>query len=92
MKFTSFTTMIMSAAVLAGAVTASDPNGTPCAQKESFGCEVVAGYNNGWAFSFYCTPESTILVIEDCSCATCCVIPKGATIDLGPGGSDVCTA
>ncbi|KAG2152762.1 hypothetical protein DEU56DRAFT_752064 [Suillus clintonianus] len=75
----------MSAAVMAGAVTASDPNGTPCAHKESYACGLVAGYNNDWAFLFYCTEDSTILVIQDCSCPTCCTIPnpKGATL----GGS-----
>ncbi|OAX37999.1 hypothetical protein K503DRAFT_770915 [Rhizopogon vinicolor AM-OR11-026] len=75
----------MSTAVLAGIATADapDPNGGPCAHANQPECGVLAGFNNGNAFLFYCYANHSLLVSETCTCPTCCSISYGST---GPDG------
>ncbi|KAG2097767.1 uncharacterized protein F5147DRAFT_714860 [Suillus discolor] len=91
MKFISITTIIMSAAVLAGIVTAQDPTGMPCDQRvlaEKYECEWVPGYNSGFAYLFFCSAQSTQVVVQTCSCMDCCNVVSGG---VGAGGSYNCT-
>ncbi|KAG1720535.1 hypothetical protein EDB19DRAFT_1768123, partial [Suillus lakei] len=56
MKFTSLTSVIISATAMAGVVVASslvDPTGLPC--KGTVGCSTLTGFNNGHDFGYFCT-------------------------------------
>ncbi|OAX38045.1 hypothetical protein K503DRAFT_770886 [Rhizopogon vinicolor AM-OR11-026] len=79
--------MIMSAAVLASIATAQDPNGEACAHQNTYECGVLAGYNDGNQFLFFCEPDNSVFVVELCSCQTCCSVVDGG---LGSGGSTNC--
>ncbi|KAG2038014.1 hypothetical protein BDR03DRAFT_999570 [Suillus americanus] len=83
MKFISLTTMIMSAAVLAGIVTAQVPDGKPCAQTEQYECGRLAGYNRGYPFLFFCSSQNFVEVVKTCNCGDCCWVYKGGVGDDG---------
>ncbi|KAG2119440.1 hypothetical protein DEU56DRAFT_760957 [Suillus clintonianus] len=72
MKF-SLTSMIVSAAVMAGVVTAYNPIGLPCATPGVVGCGQDAGFNSGNAFIYDCDWTGTIVFGAGCNCAGCCV-------------------
>ncbi|KAG2139704.1 hypothetical protein DEU56DRAFT_799733 [Suillus clintonianus] len=79
----SFTTMIMSAAVLAGIVTAITR-----VLADMYGCGQLAGFNEGDSFLFYCLEDNTIEFIKACDCVTCCTVVNGG---VGVDGSYSCT-
>ncbi|OAX35788.1 hypothetical protein K503DRAFT_773096 [Rhizopogon vinicolor AM-OR11-026] len=76
MKFTSLD-MIVSAVAMAGIATAVDPTGGPCATAGSYECGLLASFNHGFSFVFYCTPSKKVEVIELCTCVGCCSIHCG---------------
>ncbi|KAG1852872.1 hypothetical protein DFJ58DRAFT_790370 [Suillus subalutaceus] len=88
MKFISLTTMIMSAAVLAGIVTAQkEPTGLPCSPRVlavQFACGTLPLFNGGLPYLYFCEANSTITVIQTCNCASCCNLVNGGQ---GPGSS-----
>ncbi|KAG2367291.1 hypothetical protein BDR07DRAFT_1393600 [Suillus spraguei] len=89
MRSISFITMIMSAAVLSGIVTAQNPNGNPCTQYETYLCGSNPGYNNGNPYLYFCSEEYFIEVMKTCSCSTCCNVINGG--NKANGGSFTCT-
>ncbi|KAG2144427.1 uncharacterized protein EDB93DRAFT_540358 [Suillus bovinus] len=79
MKFTSLTTIIISAAAMAGIAIASedltiDPIGFPCSPSNSYRCEKAFGtFNNGNDFAYYCGLNGKIAKYVKCDCKNCCV-------------------
>ncbi|OAX33037.1 hypothetical protein K503DRAFT_776043 [Rhizopogon vinicolor AM-OR11-026] len=73
MKFIALTTMIMSAAVMAGA---DDTQliGHRCAKAGNTECGHLASHNNGNGFVFWCGSDNTITKYQDCECVNCCVV------------------
>ncbi|OAX36362.1 hypothetical protein K503DRAFT_802094 [Rhizopogon vinicolor AM-OR11-026] len=71
MKFISRTTVILSAAAIVAAVDIQIL-GQPCAKANGAECGTIPGHNNGLPFTFLCGPKNTIILYEDCPCATCC--------------------
>ncbi|OAX32382.1 hypothetical protein K503DRAFT_776730 [Rhizopogon vinicolor AM-OR11-026] len=77
MKYISLTAMIMSVA-LADIATAVNANGETCTHVDAVDCGILAGYNNGHSFLYYCMGEESnpdigqISVIRNCSCTGCC--------------------
>ncbi|KAG1883751.1 hypothetical protein F4604DRAFT_1736167 [Suillus subluteus] len=92
MKFISLTTMIMSAAVLAGIVTAqSEPTGYPCSPRVlavQYACGTLPLFNGGLPYLYFCEADSTITVVKTCNCASCCNVVNGG---VGAGGTYSCT-
>ncbi|KAG2155385.1 hypothetical protein DEU56DRAFT_767149 [Suillus clintonianus] len=79
----SFTTMIMSAAVMAGIVTAITR-----VLADMYECGRLAGFNKGYSFLFYCSEDNTVELIKTCNCVTCCTVVNGG---VGVDGSFSCT-
>ncbi|KAG2090098.1 uncharacterized protein F5147DRAFT_28839 [Suillus discolor] len=80
MKFTSLTTIIISAAAMAGVAIASEdlvltPKGLPCGSPDTVGCSTgIKGWNNDDDFGFFCGPKGTIISYTACSCKNCCIL------------------
>ncbi|KAG2033181.1 hypothetical protein BDR03DRAFT_968170 [Suillus americanus] len=76
MKFISPTTIIMSAAVMAGIVIAQleDPTGEACNQPGKYECARSANYNGGNPFLFLCSSDKFVTEVKDCSCMECCSV------------------
>ncbi|KAG0698988.1 hypothetical protein DFH29DRAFT_938953 [Suillus ampliporus] len=89
MKFVSLTTMILSAAVMAGVAIASEnltinPMNLPCDNPNKVGCSLgIKGFNNGNDFGYECGPTGEILAYASCDCKNCCVV-------LDNGGNFTC--
>ncbi|KAG1883661.1 hypothetical protein F4604DRAFT_1735917 [Suillus subluteus] len=89
MKFISLTTMVMSATVLAGIVTAqSEPTGIPCSPPIQYGCGTLSLFNSGLPYLYFCEADSTTTVVKTCNCASCCNVVNGG---VGSGRTDSCT-
>ncbi|KAG2745682.1 hypothetical protein P692DRAFT_201064333 [Suillus brevipes Sb2] len=88
MKSISLITMIMAVAMLPGIVTATSPNGHPCAQTNKYECGRYAGYNNGHAFLFFCSAQNFVEIIQNCTCVECCTVVNGG---VPPNGYFTCT-
>ncbi|KAG2033190.1 hypothetical protein BDR03DRAFT_872523 [Suillus americanus] len=91
MKFIPLTTMIMSAAVLAGIATAKrshTPDGGPCTHPGQYECGSITDYNGGNAFLFQCSKFGIISDIQNCNCPVCCSVYKGG---VAPDGYTKCT-
>ncbi|KAG1722592.1 uncharacterized protein EDB91DRAFT_1174455 [Suillus paluster] len=71
MKF-SITTMIMSAALMAGVAIAYNPIGLSCDTPGGYGCSQDASLNGGNAFIYECGPSDTFVYVAGCRCPTCC--------------------
>ncbi|KAG1843177.1 hypothetical protein F4604DRAFT_1824782 [Suillus subluteus] len=88
MKFTSLTTVITTAAAMAGVVIASSdelPN-FACVPNQG-GCSAgIGNYNNGNAFGYICGPDGNIDGWFPCSCNTryCCVVDEQPDGHLTP--------
>ncbi|KAG2085947.1 hypothetical protein BD769DRAFT_1457493 [Suillus cothurnatus] len=80
MKFTSLTTIVISAAAMAGIAIASEdlvitPMNLPCSPDNSVQCSTgLKGWNNNDDFGFFCGPRGTIISYTPCSCQNCCVV------------------
>ncbi|KAG2129606.1 hypothetical protein DEU56DRAFT_816974 [Suillus clintonianus] len=78
MKFASFTTMIVSAAVMASVAIASEdlsitPKNLPCNNPGETGCSTgLKGYNNGNDFGYFCGANRKIISFTACPCKNCC--------------------
>ncbi|KAG2031839.1 hypothetical protein BDR03DRAFT_971553 [Suillus americanus] len=86
MRFTSLraTTVIITAAAMAGVVIASGPD-IPCVPNKG-GCSAgVKGYNNGNAFGYMCGPDGHVHTWYLCSCndPTCCVVAEAGGVLWG---------
>ncbi|KAG1831420.1 hypothetical protein DFJ58DRAFT_249211 [Suillus subalutaceus] len=85
MKFISLTTIVVSAAAMAGIAIASDdliitPMGTPCGPANTVLCSVTGlkGYNNGNDYAYTCGPKGSVVSYIPCSCHKCCKVdPDG---------------
>ncbi|KAG1727903.1 hypothetical protein EDB19DRAFT_1748783, partial [Suillus lakei] len=71
MKF-SLTTMIVSAAVMAGVANASNPLGKSCKSPGAVGCGRAANVNGGNAFIYECSSKGKIVLSAACVCQSCC--------------------
>ncbi|KAG1753239.1 hypothetical protein EDB19DRAFT_1627271 [Suillus lakei] len=76
MKF-SLTTMIVSAAVMAGVATAYNPIGQPCDTPGVVWCGKVVGFNGGNAFIYECASTGIIVFSAGCGCPSCCIPISG---------------
>ncbi|KAG2158578.1 uncharacterized protein EDB93DRAFT_1118992 [Suillus bovinus] len=79
MKFTSLTTIVISAAAMAGIAIASNsdttPMNLPCNLINSIQCGTgLKGFNNGLDYGFVCGPQGTIISYAACPCIGCCEI------------------
>ncbi|KAG2129596.1 hypothetical protein DEU56DRAFT_816930, partial [Suillus clintonianus] len=80
MKFASFTTMIVSAAVMASEAIASEdltvtPKNLPCSNPSRSGCSTgLKGYNGGRDFGYFCGANGKIIGFTPCSCTHCCKV------------------
>ncbi|OAX34537.1 hypothetical protein K503DRAFT_859149 [Rhizopogon vinicolor AM-OR11-026] len=65
---------------------------------KQYECGVLAGYNSGYAFAFWCTSDNKIEVARLCTCPDCCTIINKGDVDyelfarteeedLSPGGT-----
>ncbi|KAG1720832.1 hypothetical protein EDB19DRAFT_1775216 [Suillus lakei] len=80
MKFTSLTTMIISATAMAGVVIASsldNPIGRLC--RGTGGCETQADFNDGKSFIFTCQ-NKMIVAFEACEGNTKCQLIGGTLV------------
>lgn len=76
MRFTSFTTVIITAAAIAGVVIASDedmPN-ISCAANQTGCAKDVNNYNHGNDFGYTCGSNGIIQSWNPCSCKNCCTV------------------
>ncbi|KAG2160212.1 uncharacterized protein EDB93DRAFT_1114030 [Suillus bovinus] len=83
MKFISLIIMILSAVVpvvLGTDMAQTPPNGDPCDKPEHYACGNLASYNKGNAYLSYCLLDHTLVVLQDCTCPTCCSVWGGGTI------------
>ncbi|KAG1818135.1 uncharacterized protein BJ212DRAFT_1348969 [Suillus subaureus] len=78
----------MSAAVLAGIVTAQDPTGGSCNQPGQYECGRSASYNGNNAYLYFCLSDNFVTEVKNCNCPQCCYVVGGG---LGPNGSKSCT-
>ncbi|KAG1899081.1 uncharacterized protein F5891DRAFT_1041376 [Suillus fuscotomentosus] len=80
MRFTSLTTIAISAAAMVGTVIASDseisPVGRKCTPSNSMQCsrKGLKGYNNGNDYGFFCGPKKKIMQATPCACSGCCTL------------------
>ncbi|KAG2158688.1 uncharacterized protein EDB93DRAFT_561739 [Suillus bovinus] len=77
MKFTSLTTIVISAAAMAGIAIASDsnttPHGKPCKPNNTYQCgSGLNGFNNGRDYAFVCGQVGKIIAYTQCPCVDCC--------------------
>ncbi|KAG2158629.1 uncharacterized protein EDB93DRAFT_556959 [Suillus bovinus] len=102
MKFTSLTTIFISAAAMAGVAIASEdlvtsPYNLPCKNAgghfaacvqtaclrlstDQVGCSNgLKGYNNGYAYGYYCGHHNRIDSVTPCSCFGCCKLTADRT-------------
>ncbi|KAG0703416.1 hypothetical protein DFH29DRAFT_917135 [Suillus ampliporus] len=86
MKFVSLTTMILSAAVMAGVAIASEnltinPMYLPCDNPNQVGCATgLKGFNNGDDFGYGCGPTGQIIAYVPCDCKNCCVVEDNGNL------------
>ncbi|KAG2144357.1 uncharacterized protein EDB93DRAFT_1152989 [Suillus bovinus] len=80
MKFTSLTTIVISATTMAGVAIESEdmtvtPVGQSCDSKYPVQCSAdPKGWNNKNDFGFYCSPTGMILSVTPCDCKDCCTV------------------
>ncbi|KAG1831426.1 hypothetical protein DFJ58DRAFT_249421 [Suillus subalutaceus] len=82
MKFTSLTTIVISATAMAGVAIAqgllydtASPGGLPCNPNDSVQCSTdLQGFNDEKDYGFFCGPDWTILSWTPCSCKNCCMV------------------
>ncbi|OAX32379.1 hypothetical protein K503DRAFT_776723 [Rhizopogon vinicolor AM-OR11-026] len=87
MKYISLTAMIMSIALASIATAANpNPNGETCTDVGAIDCGILACFNNGHSFLYYCMGEESnpdigrMYVAQNCSCAGCCDMSDGCTV------------
>ncbi|KAG2130407.1 uncharacterized protein EDB93DRAFT_1180146 [Suillus bovinus] len=88
MKFTSLTTIIISAAAMAGiAIASQEDNNTPMGSecpnsdtRDAQHCGPLNGFNKGKDIIYYCGYDGIIETYIPCTCENCCRFTGGRNI------------